>query len=116
MKQIKIWIEVCPLNDWGYVGFTHNDNSLPLRNKISELFDERVDRFCADIFKLKDGESRETIIEALREHQKSILPENWSFIIANGEIIFHNEKKDKAFPFYSLRDRVINIIMFEEGE
>ncbi len=130
MKQVKIWIEVCPLGEENKL-IAYNDEMEKDKFKLLDKVYEVIDNFCTDdcynddFTPLKSGESRETIIQALWEYQKSLLPERCSI----DEVIYDFSEyiKDKIriyencsyfepliHEFYNPETRIITISSFDD--
>ena len=117
MKQVKLWIEENPFSK-GIIYETERNHYKDVVeiDKIIESQARCYDPDC-DYLSLNDGCSRETIIQALWEYQKSLLPlelsdtgkldlNEWNGII---------DKHGEDIEFYNPVDRIITITEFEDG-
>jgi hypothetical protein len=104
---------------------------MPLWNNIVDIIKDKIE---IEYFKetksllqshqyLNENESRETIIEALWEFQKSLLPDNYVFSSLSEDEWGHDFEycssfeegkfSSKDYPFYDPEERVITISSFE---
>lgn len=127
MKQVKVWMEVCSLNNKAiFYDSTKSkkDPSCELGKKIFDLIWDKIG-VCkvfryGKLVKLKPNESRETIIQELWEYQKSLLPDvqgwylqNFDRFIANaGELIDITFGGLTIQNFYNPTTRTITITDF----
>lgn len=117
----------------GEIEFRHNNREMSNNKFVSNIYDiiaayfnmvETLGYSYKNI--LKPNESRETIIQALWEYQKNLLPkicypDDIEYIKENMDIKINVYKKtsfweDNYYNFYDPDTRTITITKFEEGE
>jgi hypothetical protein len=84
VKQVKLWIAVCPFGDALYLHYMYNKHSdEKFYNQVIKIIQRKCERFrpkhnyfdmsCVGI--LKDGETYESVLDALWEFQLSLIPD-----------------------------------------
>jgi hypothetical protein len=86
MKQVRLWISVCPFGDFKKIIMEFDDMSFGeeywlLSSKIHNIVRSKIKKqapyigdFCGF---LKDGETYDSVLIALYEFQKGLLPEGY---------------------------------------
>jgi hypothetical protein len=125
ITQVQLWIEVCPFFKETFIKFS------PLAYEMDEeqlklhglIYEKIKDKFEKPYYKLKQNESRESIIEALKNYQESLLPKDLYFDFTNFTSKNHNNilntranDYDSSFicRFYNCENRIITLTKFEE--
>jgi hypothetical protein len=125
MKQIKLKIE--EMFDHRIIVDANKFNDLS--DKIANLLKTKISVYAKSIWDLntlKEGESRETIILALWEYQKSLLSNDWIVYLpvnnSHKKITICSRKVDifgapnQTVYFYDPDTRIITITDFKEAE
>jgi hypothetical protein len=137
VKQIQIWIAVCPFDDTvsftpdNYINFTEDlfefwfKKIIPILHSKMELKISGVTN--KERWTLKKGETYESVLNALWEFQKSLLPDGYHLLNMTdkkGTTIkkVNNNRYDNLIgffdlpePFYDPETRIITITQFEEA-
>lgn len=116
MKQVKLTIEKCSLNDV----LDHYYSENPGGYLVSEI-EDIICSHCYVYEELlrKTYESRETIIKALEEYQKSRLPDDYrlkdnKILKLVGSEDFMTPEYEKIATFYDTDTRIICVTDFEQ--
>lgn len=123
MKQVKLKIEEMFDNEIVTAYKTeHNELMQPIRMIFNRKIYSSNISMSKLIYKLKPNESRETIIKAIWELQKSLLPQDsylWKDSYIYSEKITYavvHTSIQKTFEFYDPATRIITITYFEEQD
>lgn len=130
MKQVQLWIAVCPFNNeitWNVKDWKDMDDKtrqwycFKIRDKILipkvENHDEYVENLDEDMF-LKPNETYKSVLQALWDYQKSLLPDGYkmyNYMINDGIVILHGKDfRSGSTEFYNPETRIITITDFEQ--
>jgi hypothetical protein len=125
IKQINLWIEVCPFSKEIIYRVDDNNNKNHFlwcdvynfvfinRLDFARTAEERSSRMY-----LVEGQNKQSMIQAIYDYQKSLLPKGWVLMELDLTSIVeaykdgrYNSKEAKTF--YDYRTRVITITKFE---
>ena len=119
MKQVKLWIEYCPITE--QVAWVDSSNApVSLLLPIRAIIENRLDTVeGSEFIYLKPNESRESIIEALWQLQKSMLPDDYrlkdnKILKLVGSEDFMTPEYEKIATFYDPETRIITVTDFEQ--
>lgn len=116
MKKVKFKIETNIDNKTLWLTAKGN---LDLLEKVLSVLKENIRLYSKEgltlgmFFELHQGESRWTVIEDLKQYQKSILPSDW-FIVEtkDGSILLVDNHRKQELCFYDIETRIFCITDF----